>query len=156
MQGDPVVRKVLTSADDIADAAHIVIASDPVAVRLGLRELFGSLLLRQLEEADRGRAEIVLAEALNNIVEHAYADSQGEIELTIRLNGKGLSCKIIDHGLPMPGNALPSGTLNDPADMHEGGFGWHLIRSLSQDLRYHRVKGQNQLTFSLSTEQSPV
>jgi serine/threonine-protein kinase RsbW len=138
----------------LPDATRIVIPSDPVAVRQGLESLFQSLLLRQLDDADRGKAEIVLAEALNNIVEHAYADGTGEIELTIRVNRQGLDCRIVDHGAPMPNETLPSGLLAAPETLPEGGFGWHLIRALSQDLRYARVAGQNQLTFRLTTEQS--
>jgi serine/threonine-protein kinase RsbW len=137
-----------------SEATRIVIPSDPNAVRQGLKSLFGTLLLRQLDEANRGKAEIVLAEALNNIVEHAYADGSGEIELTICLNGQGLSCRIVDHGAPMPQGALPDGTLAAADDLPEGGFGWYLIRTLSEDLHYARVAGQNQLTFRLSTEQS--
>jgi serine/threonine-protein kinase RsbW len=136
------------------DATRIVIPSDPFAVRQGLDSLFQSLLLRQLDDADRGKAEIVLAEALNNIVEHAYADGTGEIELTIRLNRRGLDCRIVDHGAPMPDETLPSGLLAAPETLPEGGFGWFLIRALSEDLRYARVAGQNHLTFRLSTEQS--
>ena len=142
------------TAPSTSDATRIVIPSDPMAVRQGLKALFQSLLLRQLDEADRGKAEIVLAEALNNIVEHAYADGAGEIELTICVNRQGLDCRIIDHGAPMPHQELPSGTLAAPEDLPEGGFGWHLIRTLSEDLRYARIAGQNQLTFRLNTEQS--
>jgi serine/threonine-protein kinase RsbW len=139
---------------DGQDATRIVIPSDPMAVRQGLKSLFESLLLRQLDMADRGKAEIVLAEALNNIVEHAYADGTGEIELTICLNQRGLTCRIVDHGAPMPQEVLPAGHLATPESLPEGGFGWHLIRTLSEDLRYARVAGQNQLTFRLNTEQS--
>lgn len=138
-----------------SDATRIVIPSDPIAVRQGLKSLFESLLLQRLEESDRGKAEIVLAEALNNIVEHAYADGVGEIELTISVNRQGLECRIVDHGAPMPDDALPRGTLAAPEDLPEGGFGWYLIRALSEDLRYARVAGRNQLTFRLTTEQSP-
>ena len=138
------------------DATRIVIPSDPMAVRQGLKSLFESLMLRRLDEADRGKAEIVLAEALNNIVEHAYADGAGEIELTISVNQRGLSCRIVDHGAPMPQGTLPSGQLAAPETLPEGGFGWHLIRSLSEDLRYARIAGQNQLTFRLPAEQSSV
>lgn len=138
----------------LPDVTTIVIPSDPMAVRQGLKSLFDSLLLRQLDETDRGKAEIVLAEALNNIVEHAYADGTGEIELTICLNQRGLTCRIVDQGAPMPHGTLPCGHLAAPEGLPEGGFGWHLIRTLSEDLRYARVAGQNQLTFRLTTEQS--
>ncbi|MES2142769.1 MAG: ATP-binding protein [Pseudomonadota bacterium] len=146
--GQPPVQSSLPAA------TRIVIPSDPVAVQQGLKALFDTLLLRQLDEADRGRAELVLAEALNNIVEHAYAEAGGEIELTLCLNGQGLNCRIVDHGAPMPGEALPQGILDAPEDLPEGGFGWYLIRTLAEDLRYARVADQNQLTFRLTTEQS--
>jgi serine/threonine-protein kinase RsbW len=142
------------TAKAVPDQTRIVISSDPMAVRQGLKSLFQSLLLKGLEEVDCGKAEIVLAEALNNIVEHAYADGTGEIELTICVNRQGLDCRIVDHGAPMPDGALPAGILAAPEDLPEGGFGWSLIRALSEDLRYARVAGQNQLTFRLTTEQS--
>lgn len=144
----------IMAEDTGQDAARIVIASDPMAVRQGLAALFESLLLRRLDDANRGKAEIVLAEALNNIVEHAYADGSGEIELTIRLNSRGLNCRIVDQGAPMPKGALPRGQLAPADDLPEGGFGWYLIRTLSEDLSYSRIEGQNQLTFRLTTEQS--
>ena len=134
-------------------ATRIVIPSDPLAIRHGLKSLFESLLLRNLTQANRGKAEIVLAEALNNIVEHAYADATGEIELTIRLNRHGLNCRIVDHGAPMPNGTLPSGTLMPTDALPEGGFGWHLIRALADNLNYARVADQNELTFLLTTEQ---
>jgi serine/threonine-protein kinase RsbW len=154
MRGDR-ASALVSIQEATPDATRLLIPSDPIAVRHGLKSLFESLLLQKLDEDNRGKAEIVLAEALNNIVEHAYADGTGEIELTIRLNRQGLVCRIVDHGVAMPNGALPSGNLTSPEDLPEGGFGWHLIRLLAEDLRYARVAGQNELTFRLATEQSP-
>ena len=39
--------------------------------------------LRSLSPDDRGTAEIVLAEVLNNIAEHAYARFPGQIRLSL-------------------------------------------------------------------------
>ena len=106
--------------------AQVTIAADPLAVREGLAVLFDTALLRSLAEDDRGTAEIVLAEALNNIVEHAYARHTGEIEITLLLHQNALICRIIDTGLPMPNDALPAGHLTEFAptdDLPEGGFG---------------------------------
>jgi serine/threonine-protein kinase RsbW len=49
----------------------------------------------------------------------------------------------------MPGGELPQGCLPEaaPPDFPEGGFGWHLIRSLTADLTYARSAGQNRLSF---------
>lgn len=136
---------------------RIVLASDPMAVREALGRLVQALRLQALPEEDCGTAEIVLAEALNNVVEHAYAASPGEIELTVTLSGGALTCTIRDQGRPMPG-ALPPGTLPPlapPDHIPEGGFGWHLIRALSRDLHYRRQDGHNLLSFRVGREQSP-
>ena len=137
-------------------SAQVTISADPLAVRDGLAVLFDTVLLRSLTEDDRGTAEIVLAEALNNIVEHAYARHAGEIVITLLLHQNALICRIIDTGLPMPNDALPAGHLAQFAptdDLPEGGFGWFLIRTLSRDLDYRRVNGRNHLSFCLDTGQ---
>lgn len=139
------------------DGTRIVIPGDPMAVRHGLLALFDTILLRNLPEDGRGTAEIVLAEALNNIVEHAYARHQGDIEITLKLSPSGLVCRIVDTGVPMPEGALPAGTLKPFAeddDLPEGGFGWFLIRTLSRDLEYRREGMNNLLSFRLDMGQT--
>lgn len=128
---------------------QIVIPADTLAVRDALMRMCDALVLQSLTEDQRGTFEIVLAEVLNNIVEHAYAEGAGEIEVTLRRGPEGLLCQVVDQGARMPGDRLPSGTLPPitDADPPEGGFGWHLIRTLSTDLAYSRVGGQNRLTF---------
>jgi serine/threonine-protein kinase RsbW len=145
------------SAAARSDVTRIVIPSDPLAVREALCALFDTLLLRALPEAERGTAEIVLAEALNNVVEHAYSRERGEIELTLHLSESELACRIIDCGAPMPDDTPPPGLLlpqDGPEGPCEGGFGWYLIRSLARDLHYRRIDGRNQLSFRLDTGQS--
>lgn len=141
---------------DVQKSTQVTIRADPLAVREGLRVLFDTVLMRNLAKDDRGTAEIVLAEALNNIVEHAYARHAGEIEITLLLHQNALICRIIDTGLPMPNDLLPAGHLAafEPTDdLPEGGFGWFLIRTLSRDLDYRRVDGRNHLSFRLNTGQ---
>ncbi|MES2432243.1 MAG: ATP-binding protein [Pseudomonadota bacterium] len=146
-------------AVDFSSSTRLTIPGRQSAVRDGLRALLDTLLLQSLPADGRGTAEIVLAEALNNIVEHAYAHHDGEIEISLQLRQNELLCRISDTGLPMPGGQLPAGVLaplGDFADLPEGGFGWHLIRSLSKDLRYRREGGRNLLSFRLDTQQSPA
>ena len=124
-----------------------------MAVRQGLAALMAAEPLRGLSDECRGRAEIVLAEALNNIVEHAYAGAPGQIDISLRLDGAALSCHIADRGRAMPNLALPLGVLRDLGDdPPEGGFGWFLIHSLAQSLTYARQDGQNCLRFELATD----
>ena len=125
--------------------AQVVIPADPLAVREGLKALFDTILLRSLPEDRRGTAEIVLAEALNNIVEHAYAESGGPVRLTLMRARRRVICRLLDRGQPLPGLTLPRGALPVSDSPREGGYGWFLIHSLSQRLIYRRSAGTNRL-----------
>ena len=138
--------------------AQLAFAATFEAVRDALAALMAGPILADVSDAERGTAELVLAEAMNNIVEHAYADTcAGEITLTLWQSEGEVACRITDRGTAMPDEALPVGDLaehGEMADLPEGGFGWFLIRTLSRDLRYARLGTLNELTFVLGAEQS--
>ncbi|WP_253948995.1 ATP-binding protein [Mangrovicoccus sp. HB161399] len=124
------------------------------AVRQALLRLRGELPRLGLAEPEIGTAEIVLAELLNNIVEHAYdPGAEGGIELECERRKTRLVCTISDGGGPMPGDRLPEKGLaaTDVArqDLPEGGFGWFLIRELVEELSYARQDGKNIVRFGL-------
>ena len=128
--------------------------SDPLAVREELARLADRPPVSMLEDDLQATAQIVLAEVLNNIVEHAYAGTTGRIEMTLWVADGTLRCEVRDYGLALPGERLPEGAL-PPADadaLPEGGFGWHMIRSLTGDLAYRRRDGCNHLGFTLRPE----
>ena len=141
---------------------EITFPSHPEQVRRALQKVLVSPLFTNpcqpaLEDDLRGTAEIVLAEVLNNIVEHAYADQAGDITLRLVRHDGRVHCTVSDTGAPMPGLCLPEGRfqpLKDLADLPEGGFGWFLIRSLTEGLAYQRSKGLNSLSFQLPAKQS--
>ena len=139
--------------DDGADL-QLVIPGDALAVRHALRAMVEALTHRGLHACDRGTAEIVMAEVLNNIVEHAYAGTVGDISIRLGRTACGIDCCIRDVGHPMPDLCPPRGTLTEwEADAPpEGGFGWHLIRSLTRGLAYTRIGGTNRLSFLLPRE----
>ena len=131
---------------------QLIIPGDALAVRQALQAMVEALTHRGLDACDRGTAEIVLAEVLNNIVEHDFEGRAGEIEVTIRMGAADLECQVVDDGRPMPGDAMPEGRappVPPEGEAAEGGFGWFLIRSLSQDLSYRRSDGRNRLSFRL-------
>ena len=132
-----------------------ILAGNPAAIRAGLQEMFSSELLMALSDGSRGNVEIVLAEALNNVVEHAYANYTDNIEIGITCGNGFLFVRIADAGIPMPGDDLPGGRLwkaTDSQHPQEGGFGWYLIRSLSQDLTYARDGSLNILGFCIGVD----
>lgn len=124
----------------------------------GAMVMLGQLLRAQnLGVSDVERAELVLTEVLNNVVEHAMTKTgSGQISTKIDIGTEALWCCVTDAGKPMPRGGIPSGRAVGPEkainDLPEGGFGWLLIRALTTDLRYHRSTSQNQLAFSIPLE----
>jgi serine/threonine-protein kinase RsbW len=136
------------------DNALITMSSEAEAVRDGLRTAMASSPILLLSDDDQRTAEIVLAEVLNNVVEHAYANHKGDIRLSLTLTQGMLNCLIEDEGLAMPGGELPAGDLPEATFRQVRGFGWHLIRVLSTGLTYQRSGSTNRLSFSLPAERS--
>lgn len=126
----------------------LVIRAEPASVRAALLSITAVAPVRDLAPPQRHTVELVLAEVLNNVAEHAYAGAAGHVAITLIMLSDGLVCEVVDEGAPMPNGALPEGRLPD-ADLPEGGFGWHLIRSLSRDITYRRQRGANRLGFTI-------
>lgn len=141
---------------DFAPDAVFFIVSAPFGVRNALLVILAHPTVAVLSDNLRGNAELVLAEVLNNIVEHAYDGNDGQIELRLRKACGRLYCDVFDQGAAMPNGHLPAG-LAPPAhsnhDLAEGGFGWFLIRTLTEDLTYRRTDACNHLSFQLNIEQ---
>ncbi|MCU0826772.1 MAG: ATP-binding protein [Tabrizicola sp.] len=129
-----------------ADTHDLVLRADPLSVRSALQSITSVPPVSQLTHDQRATVELVLAEVLNNVAEHAYAEVAGHVAVTIVLVPGGMACEVVDEGGAMPGGTLPEGQLPDDA-LAEGGFGWHLIRTLTKDLSYRRQRGTNRLNF---------
>jgi len=119
-------------------------------VRRMLSELRARLAAENLRDDDCSNIEIALAEALNNIVEHAYRPRPyGTITLTLSVGQRHLTCELRDQGAAMPRLAPPAGPAPDVtcqrATLPEGGFGWSLIRALTARLHYLRDEEENRL-----------
>lgn len=127
------------------------IQSGEFAVREALEHFLAALGPIGLHAEERTAVELVLAEALNNIVEHAYPDTaaQGVIQIRGQLCRDGLHINITDMGEMMPNGKTPLGLAPNVdvnlKDLPEGGFGWFLIRSLVKEVSYDRVDGENRL-----------
>ena len=107
-----------------------------------------------LPAADCDTAELVLAELLNNIAEHAYAGlPPGAVDIQLERLTKAIKVLLSDHGRSMPDGRLPGGALPDAnvplEDLPEGGFGWFLIFTLTENLSYIRSGDRNMLRFEL-------
>lgn len=150
----------VTPAERTVSVAHggvtvrLELEATATAVREGLASLRQALAPLGLTASDIDPVELVVAEVLNNVVEHAYAEAgTGLIRVTVRPGLRELTIEVEDDGRPMPGGVLPSG--DSPVlplavdSLPEGGFGWYLIRTLTRDLVYRRIGPRNCLAFRM-------
>lgn len=134
---------------------NVRLKSDNLSIRTALGEVIEALKAQRVDPDALGSVEIVLAEALNNVVEHAYSmRDDGDIEICGQVAGGLLLFDITDDGAPMPLGEVPCGAPAnldvDIEEMPEGGFGWFLIRQMTEDLTYLREGGRNHLSLTLS------
>lgn len=138
---------------------HQVFRADPYAVRQTLTDLRMRLSRVALPEL-LDRLELVLAEVLNNIVEHGGGreSERGSgwapsVHLCIISHNNGLACAISDDGVVLPDDCLRTrdlpGDTGVVAELPEGGFGWYLIQDLTQSLCYFREGRRNFLSFRI-------
>ena len=127
-------------------------------MRRTIHEIEDEFSAAGIPSEDIGSISIVLAEALNNVVEHAFDTSDGQdITVVVRARRKSLLFEIRDKGRPMPKGRAPVGNhpmseFNQFDALPEGGYGWFLIRELVQDLVYDRQSDENILFFRYRLE----
>ena len=135
---------------------QLCVQSGEMAVREALGGFIASLNPLALDIEEVSTVELVLAEALNNIVEHAYPPERPDrpIRIHCRHQRDGLHVRICDEGRPMPDGQAPIGMAQkvdvDLMDLPEGGFGWFLIRDLAKDVLYRREGCENCLDLRLA------
>jgi serine/threonine-protein kinase RsbW len=137
------------------------IGSSPLAVRDALAEVRAGLSRLTDDEEAGAAVELVLAEILNNICEHAYLGrTDGRIEMSIWTEGEMLAFETVDFGRSMPDGKVPAlhrVSVDKPlAELPEGGFGWGLIHHLTSRLSYDRIGNRNCLTFRMRRDAKPV
>ena len=135
---------------------RIHVNSGKLAAREALSAFIGNLAPLDLDIEEVGTIELILAEVVNNIVEHAYpyGCSDGPIAIDCTQIATGLRVQVRDHGKSMPDGQPPIGMVSPLDvglnDMPEGGFGWFLIRHLAKDVTYTRENGENTLRLRLA------
>lgn len=125
-----------------------------MAVREALDNMNQHLRGFDIGDDDRALIELITAEVLNNIVEHAYADrTDGRITFWCCQDSESLHLKFEDEGFAMPGNSIPESKKADTAvdlyDLPEGGFGWSMILESTNELAYRRDGQRNILTLRI-------
>lgn len=154
-EGAPDRLAIEDGACEGTDAPHLILFLDstPLSVRAALSQVRISLAEYAIGSNQLGAIELVLAEVMNNICEHAYGGgADGRLELRVWVRCDVLAFETRDDGTAMPEGTTSRGCPaagSSLADIPEGGFGWHLIRHLTEDLHYARVGDRNHLSFRI-------
>ncbi|MGR3492045.1 MAG: ATP-binding protein [Shimia sp.] len=136
-------------------ALSLRFSSDTFDVRHSLKAVMKDLGARPYLPEEACTVELVLAEVLNNVAEHAYEErGDGRIELDLAYQPEGINFTLADFGKPMPDGRTPLGEApsidEELDDLPEGGFGWFLIGELAKDLVYERRGECNHLAFRMN------
>lgn len=97
-----------------------------------------------------GQLELMLVEAVNNVIEHAYQNEQGlPIEVEFTASKSTIMLIIKDHGKPIPSSIIKTeAKMPETSELPEGGWGLALIHSLSDDIKHYTEAGTNTLVLS--------
>ena len=89
--------------------------------------------------------ELVADEIFSNIIDHAYPQQKGNIEVYCCFDdNKGLLMKINDHGIPFNPLSYPDPEISpDIEKISTKGFGIFLIRRLMDSIEYKREESKN-------------
>ncbi|MEM6307925.1 MAG: ATP-binding protein, partial [Pseudomonadota bacterium] len=97
------------------------------------------------EGAYQGDIELAMAEAINNVVVHAFPE-RGQAKLHIRIDHHQVHCTIMDHGQAY---TIPPA----PTELaRTGGFGWPLIRMLCNRVLLTREDSMNCLRMEFASQ----
>jgi serine/threonine-protein kinase RsbW len=120
-------------------------------VELVARAVRGLCAASGVEGRECARVELALAEAMNNVIRHAYHGQPGHpIEILFTLEARRFTLEVADEGTPMPPRPAPMLDF-DPGDLArlpEGGMGLYIIHSVMDQVEYHARPGRNALVMS--------
>lgn len=93
--------------------------------------------------------KLAMDEAVTNVIQYAYPDSEGDIRIDIGCDKKRLKIVITDNGIPF--NPLESHEPDITLALEErpiGGLGIFLVKQLMTNVGYERSEGKNILTMT--------
>jgi len=98
------------------------------------------------------RIKLSIEEALVNIINYAYPECDGEVEICYRKeNDSKLILEILDYGIPFDPLSLPNPNLSGKlSERKVGGLGVFFILKMTEDVRYRREGDANILTLIFS------
>lgn len=101
-----------------------------------------------LQEDDFILLEIGVVELVNNIIEHAFENLSGSIEVGCALDGKRVTLNFSDAGLAMPDGIQEryDNATDDVALDATSGRGLGIIKRCFEQVRFYRADGLNRIS----------
>jgi serine/threonine-protein kinase RsbW len=109
------------------------------------------VLERGFDEGTADRIELALEEVLVNIINYAYPEEAGNIELRFAAEDEyGLVIEVGDRGIPFDPLAAPEAdTAASLEERNIGGLGIFFVRRIMDRVKYRREEGRNILTLAV-------
>jgi serine/threonine-protein kinase RsbW len=84
---------------------------------------------------------LAVDEAVTNIIKHAYKYSpDGDINLSVKCNGKKFIVSIVDHGITFDSSLVPEPNLKKYYEQRKvGGLGIFLMKKLMDEVEYRQI-----------------
>jgi serine/threonine-protein kinase RsbW len=102
-----------------------------------------------LDEHTVWEVQLAVDEAATNIIQHSYAEQQGEIQLTTEVRDDELEIRIVDHGRRFNPDDIPEPDLTSPLEERRtGGLGLYLMRKLMDQVKFCLNNGENILVMT--------
>lgn len=97
--------------------------------------------------------ELVTEEAVVNVFKYAYHQGEGKVRLRCMEDVDRFVIEVTDWGVPFDATALSDPDVTSPLEERPvGGLGIHLIKKMSDEMRYTREDRQNILRFFIRKE----
>lgn len=102
-------------------------------------------------DEDLDRLELVLEEAVMNIISYSYVTGRGDLQLELHVEeGEGLRLLLQDWGVAFdPTNPVSLDCSVSLEERSIGGLGLHLMQTLTDNMRYYRQYDSNLLELIL-------
>ena len=95
------------------------------------------------------KLNLAIEEAVVNVMNYAYPNGKGDVDIDAQINDEHLKFVISDSGTPFDPTVKAEVDTTLSAEQRSiGGLGIHLIRQIMDTINYERVDNKNLLTLS--------
>jgi anti-sigma regulatory factor (Ser/Thr protein kinase) len=102
---------------------------------------------RRVPQRTMDATDLVLEEALSNIIRHGFDDAERhEIAVDLRVREGQVEIQVVDDGREFDPASVAPADIDEPLQSRRiGGLGVHLLRAFAAEIRYRHAAGKNHL-----------